>query len=75
MVPTAAAGPVPEMTRLSVYKAAIAAGLYTDACLEPRSSNRTFTAVELGRLAIYRAAIKARFYADSIQQGSDTECF
>ena len=57
-----------EIARLLVYKAAIAAGLYSDASMDSSNGACPFTAAELARLAIYRAAIRAGFYTDSFTQ-------
>jgi hypothetical protein len=56
-----------EQTRLAIYKAAVAAGFYTDTLLE-RTPACPFTAEELARLMVYKAAIVAGFYTDLIGQ-------
>jgi hypothetical protein len=53
-----------ELKRLSTYKTAVEAAIYTDVLTEPNSSTSTFTPAELSRLATYRAAIQAGFYTD-----------
>ena len=62
-----------EIARLLVYKAAIAAGLYSDATVESSSGACRFTAPELARLAIYRDAVQAGFYTDFLRQGGEAQ--
>jgi hypothetical protein len=57
-----------EHTRLSVFKAAVAAGLYTDA-LSAESETYHFSAAELDRLMIYRLAVAAGFFTDTLAAG------
>jgi hypothetical protein len=60
-----------ERARMSVYKVAVARGLYTDAVSEAEESGRyRFTAEELARLVIYRAAVAAGFYTDQLDNAS-----
>jgi hypothetical protein len=54
-----------ERARQFVYRAAIIAGLYSDAETRTSDDARPFTEPELSRLAMYRAAIQAGFYTDS----------
>jgi hypothetical protein len=54
-----------EHARLSVFKAAVAAGLYTDA-LSAESEAYHFSAAELDRLMIYRLAVAAGFFTDEL---------
>ena len=56
-------GPL-ELARLSVYRAAVQAGFFTDSSCET-SDKPTFSETELARLAVYRAAIRAGFYTDA----------
>ena len=58
-----------EIARLLVYKAAIAAGLYSDAHVDSSNGACPFAAPELARLASYRAAIQTGFYTDFFEQG------
>jgi hypothetical protein len=58
-----------EYARLSVFKAAVAAGLYTDA-VSPEAARYRFSAVELERLLIYRMAVAAGFYTDELDARS-----
>jgi len=53
-----------EESRLSTYKAAVAARLYTDALDEPAYR---FTSEELTRLVVYKAGVVASFYTDQIE--------
>jgi hypothetical protein len=72
-----------EMTRLATYKAAVAAGFYTDA-LSPEAAHverhqadealdapaapaYPFTPAELARLAAYRLAVEAGFYSEAVR--------
>jgi hypothetical protein len=54
-----------EQSRLVIYKAAVAAGLYSDSSHEPCLAYR-FTDDALARLMVYKAAIAAGFYTDQI---------
>jgi hypothetical protein len=58
-----------ECARLSVFKAAVAAGLYSDA-LSEESVGYHFSATELERLVIYRLAVNAGFYTDQLDAPS-----
>jgi hypothetical protein len=58
-----------EHARLSVFKAAVAAGLYTDA-LSAESEPYHFSAAELDRLMIYRLAVAAGFFTDELEAGA-----
>jgi hypothetical protein len=55
-----------EHARLSVFKAAVAAGLYTDA-LSAESETYHFSATELERLVVYRLAVAAGFFTDTLE--------
>jgi hypothetical protein len=54
-----------EQLRLALYKAMVAADVYSDTSLEPSLVYR-FTPEELARLMVYKAAIAAGFYTDQI---------
>ena len=54
-----------ERRRLGIYKAAVAAGFFTDSA-PVRPDAFHFTADELQRLEIYRAAVAAGFYTDRL---------
>jgi hypothetical protein len=58
-----------EMTRLAAFKAAVAAGFYTDDVPEeqtPTASTRfAFTSAELARLTAYRDAVRSGLFHDS----------
>jgi hypothetical protein len=54
-----------EQARLTVYKVAVATGLYAETIQD--QTNR-FTADELARLVVYKAAIAAGFYSDQIEE-------
>ena len=54
-----------EQSRLAVYRAAVAAGFYTDR-LVGRSEAYPFTNEEHARMMVYKAAITAGFYTDQI---------
>ncbi len=56
-----------ELARLATYRAAVAAGFYTDTLSEPYPAYR-FSAEELARLMVYKAAIAAGFYTDQLDQ-------
>jgi hypothetical protein len=60
-----------EIARLLVYKAAIAAGLFSDAKVDSSNGVCPFTAPELARLAIYRDAVQAGFYTDFLEPGGE----
>jgi hypothetical protein len=53
-----------ELARLAAYRAAVQAGLYTDARCDP-GPWQLFTPAELVRLAAYRAAVAVGFYTDA----------
>jgi hypothetical protein len=52
-----------ELARLAVYKAAVAAGFYTDAVVE-RPAVAGFSSQEVARLMVYKAAVANGFYTD-----------
>ena len=52
-------------SRLALYKAAVASGLYTDSPTDSTLTYR-FTVAELARLVVYKAAIAAGIYSDQI---------
>jgi hypothetical protein len=52
-----------DLARLVVYKAAVAAGFYTDAVVEP-AARCVFSGQELARLMVYKAAVANGFYTD-----------
>jgi hypothetical protein len=62
-----------ERARLSIYKASVAGGLYSDA-VSQESGSYHFSATELARLVIYRAAIAAGFYTDHLDEPAETSC-
>jgi hypothetical protein len=55
-----------EHARLSVFKAAAAAGLYTDA-LSAEFATYHFSVAELDRLMIYRLAVVAGLFTDELE--------
>ena len=57
----------PEQSRLAIYKAAVAAGFYTDSLQQP-SLAYAFTFEQLARLVVYKAAIAVGFYTDQIKE-------
>jgi hypothetical protein len=58
-----------EIARLTIFRAAVAAGLYGDGECAGERRRLPFSARELIRLATYRAAIQAGFYTDFFAQG------
>jgi hypothetical protein len=60
-----------EQSRLAIYKAAVAAGLYTDAVLE--SPTYRFTPPELMRLMSYKQAIAAGVFTDHLAEENREE--
>ena len=75
-----------ELERLAVYRAAVAAGFYTDwdgstaetdvqalAWLTAPSSGYPFTPAELERLEHYRAAVAAGYYGEDQPSGGTSE--
>ena len=70
-----------ELARLTAYRAAVAAGFFTDACTnEPAPGTalattvdastrpaRLFSPSEWARLGSYRAAVEAGFYTDGLR--------
>ena len=54
-----------EQSRLAIYQAAVAAGLYADAAPGSEPLYR-FTARALERLMVYKAAIAAGMYSDQV---------
>jgi hypothetical protein len=60
-----------ECARLSIFKTAVAAGLYSDAAPEDGVGYH-FAAAELERLVIYGLAVAAGFYSDQLDALSST---
>ena len=61
-----------ERARLAAYRAAVAAGFFTDWRCEPRGSH-PFTAPEVTRLAAYKAAVRAGVYSDWGEEGGEAQ--
>jgi hypothetical protein len=61
-----------ESARLSIYKAAVAGGLYSDVISDESGSSYGFSSAELTRLVTYRAAVAAGLFTDQLDAASET---
>jgi hypothetical protein len=57
-----------EQSRLSTYRAAVAAGFYPETVSE-QSRGYRLTPVELARPVVYKVAVTAGFYSDQTEDG------